>query len=171
MPILASLLLAAQSAPPPVVGTNSPPPPVMVVNTAPPPALYFPGDSPVSPPAVVEVRISGEGAPLWQGVLRVGPAASYSENRSESRATPCPGVPGYDQSLRTSLNLNLSHYPRTNGPGQFGITFSWSRPSDARNCQEGGTRTVQLQQTVELAPGGEAVLRGDGGLTLQLRRR
>lgn len=170
MPILASLLLAAQSAPP-IVRTDSPPPPVMVVNSAPPPTLYFPGDSPASPPAVVEVRISGEGGPLWQGVLRVGPSATYSENRSESRATPCPGVPGYDQSLRTSLNLILSHYPRTNGQDQFGVSFSWSRPADARSCREGGTRMVQLQQMVELAPGGEAVLRGDGGLALQLRRR
>jgi hypothetical protein len=192
MPILISLLLAGQSAPmatpyvapppiitrsvapPPIARSNSLPPPVVTVNTAPPPALLpinAIGDLGPQPPTLLEIRVSGEDGLLWQGSLRVGPSASYAENRNESPPVPCPGRPAYDNTLRTSLSLNVSKYGRGDGPDQFTFAVSWSRPGDARNCAEAAMRSVQLQQSVTLPPGGEAVLRGDGGLAVQVRRR
>jgi hypothetical protein len=171
MPILVSLLLAGQSAP--MATPFIAPPPIMVTNSAPPmanPILAAP-DLPASPPVLVDIRVDGEGATLWQGSLRVGPSASYSENRSESRERPCSPYLSYDQGLRSSLMLNLTNYVTRERPNQFSVSVSWNRPATPEACGEPGSRSVQLQQSIELAPGAEAVLHGDGGLAVRLRRR
>jgi hypothetical protein len=161
------------NSPPPIVRTNVPPPPVMTVHTAPPmatPILAAP-DLPAPSPVLLDIRVSGDGGIIWEGSLRVGPSASYSENRSESRATPCSPYLGYDPGLRSGFTLNLSHYSTREKPNQFSVGASWSRPANPQDCAEPGSRSVQFQQTVELAPGTERVVQGDGGLSVRLRRR
>jgi hypothetical protein len=161
------------NSPPPIVRTNVAPPPVMTVHTAPPmatPILAAP-DLPAPSPVLLDIRVSGEERVIWEGSLRVGPSASYSENRSESRATPCSPYLSYEQGLRSSLSLNLSHYGTREKPDQFSVSVSWSRPADPQGCGEPGSRSVQFQQVIELAPGTERIVRGDGGLTVRLRRR
>ena len=166
------LSMVAQQAtvtptPPPIVSTSVFPPPIIVSRIA------QPIRAEMLPAVPVEVRITAGDRLLYFDTLRVarGAGASYSENRSEASALLCPDAQSYDRSERTSLSVNL--YWRDSGseaPG-VNVTVNWQRPQSGTDCAPVGSRGIQVSQSVRLAPGESAVIKGDAGLTVRLTRR
>ena len=177
--LLLSLALSAQGASPPVAKTSSPPPmivthsvsqpPVQVVSTAPPPLVRIAPP----PPVTLEIRVSGEDGLIWQGPLRVGggAGATVSQSRAEAQPASCPPPQGYERSPESSFRLNLSVSEGQDSPQRYHLGIQWSRPGSPEGCIDSGSRTVQLQQTIALDGRQEAVLRGDAGLEIRLKRR
>ncbi|WP_310468274.1 hypothetical protein [Sphingomonas sp.] len=159
-----SLIFAAALQGQPVVITPSPPPVVTASRIA----------RPIEQSAVttLHVRVAVAGRSLFDDTLRVGQnsGASFSQTRSEAPALPCAGSRPYSGSTQNSLNIQL--YARDNshqGPG-YSVNVSWQRPVAEPDCSGEGTRGVQLNQTVPLAPGESVTIRGDAGLTVTLTR-
>ena len=170
-PTLFAIALLFQP-PPPIVRTTAPPAP-----PAPPaPALYpRPADREALRPETIELRVMSEEGLIWQGTLRVGPVgAVISQDRREATAEQCAAdVPYSGAGLHTNFSINVSRLYRVTPGGRvlYSVSVRWSRPASRDGCMALGSRTVQLEQRVELEPGREAVLRGDAGLTVTLRRR
>lgn len=169
-----SLLFQAVAPPSP---PKLPPPPPIVTAVPTPPPVFVPttieqigtNDAPIT----LDVEVAGEGGTLWSGPLRVSRASngSYRQERSEPPAAVCPGERYATRVRSTGLSVNLSAtgYDREGGDA-FNVTVRWSRVADAPCPLPAGVRTVELTQPVRLPPGGTATLRGDGGLTVRLRR-
>src|SRR5690348_7557698 len=103
--IAAAVALAAA----PAVAPAAPPPIIVTVPPAPPsPAEYRRAmERLAQPPAILDLRISGDGGLLWEGSLRVGGAgASVHNERSEAEAANCPRETSvYGASVRTSFSV------------------------------------------------------------------
>jgi hypothetical protein len=157
----------APPAPPPIIVPTAPPSP-------PSPAAYQRMVALLSqPPAILDVRVSGEGGLLWEGTLRVGPSgAMINQSRTEAQPASCPheALPP-DRSVRTPFSLNLGSSLYSGEPDLFNVSVGWTRLPDGSACARDGTRTVQLQTTVRIGEHGAATLRGDAGLTVEIRRR
>ncbi len=133
----------------------------------------------ISPPALsptqvesLAVRISSPEGVLWQGSLRVSPnqGANYQQNFSQASLGLCPPGSPYDRSERRHINFNV-YSQQNNQSGQtYRLDVSWGRPGPDEGCGERGTRTVQVNQTVAIEPGGTAVVEGDAGLRVELTR-
>lgn len=123
-------------------------------------------------PATVQVEVSAAGRTLWAGPLRVarGAGASYTEQLSQAPAQRCGAEPSHlFRTHRSSFTVTLS--PRGYGEAEMlGVEVRWTRPGDASCPNPGGTRTVQIEDAVKLPQGAQAVLTGDGGLVVKLRR-
>ncbi|WP_298814326.1 hypothetical protein [uncultured Sphingomonas sp.] len=108
---------------------------------------------------------------LWSGKLWVDAMRGTPCRHSESEALE-PNFAFNDQSYGTAqrdVSVNGRRSPRSGEtPDIFSIEARWTRPSEA-GC--GGTSTVELRQSLALAPGAIQTLRGDGGLVIELRRR
>lgn len=108
---------------------------------------------------------------LWSGNLWVDAMRGASWRQSESEALE-PNCALGDQSYGTAqreVSVNVRRSPRSGeAPDLFSIEARWTRPSEA-GC--GGTSTVELRQSLALAPGATQTLKGDGGLVIELRRR
>ena len=174
--------LAVQGAAPPATFESSPAPitPTAVpAPPAPPPIVRLSsarssfGGASAGEISSIEVRLSAESGLLWDGVLRVGggQAATIMESRTEAEPASCPETRLRGRGVETSLRLSLSANGRTSGIDAYNVSVHWTRPGSAAECSDSGSRSVQLQQVVDLAAGREIVLRGDGGLVLRLRRR
>jgi hypothetical protein len=57
------------------------------------------------------------------------------------------------------------------GAFSYHLRVAWERPSSAQGCAGGGARKVEVSQLVDLRPGQAATLKGDVGLTVEVRRR
>jgi hypothetical protein len=118
----------------------------------------------------VRIRVSARGRLLFDDVLRVArnSGASYQQYRNEAAETVCAERYSNSQDRNTlSINLGIREEPPM-GPS-VSVSVNWQRPSEDDICGD-GTRTVQLSQTVPLAPGQSATIQGDAGLTVTLSR-
>lgn len=117
----------------------------------------------------VDARAAGE--LMFSGTLRIAGdvGAYFSQSRNEAAAMLCPPASGRTRGqVQSGFNINL--YPqRTNVGERIAVNISWQRPAGS-GCDE-GTRTVQVNQTVELPVGGSVLIEGDAGLMVRLRRR
>ena len=173
--LLAAALAAVQPQPIAPPAPSSPPP--MITMTAPPappsPADYQRAMARLTqPPAILDIRVSGEGGMLWQGPVRVGATgASIRQDRSESEPASCSRqMPSYEHSVRTSFTLGVS--PARYGQDDvFGLNIGWTRLPREESCAAEGSRTVQLQTSIAIQPRGSVTLHGDAGLTVEIRRR
>jgi hypothetical protein len=108
---------------------------------------------------------------LWSGNLWVGGirGASWRQSENEALGPECALVdqPFGTAQRETSVTLRRS-VRQTDAPDMLTVDARWTRPSQA-GC--GGTSTVELRQSLALAPGATQTLKGDGGLIVELRRR
>ena len=148
-----------------------------------PPAPPWVVGSPPSPPAPpmrssgarslypVSVELRAGTALLWSGTVEVGGTGSTSLSHRLSEPAPSCGdaLPGR-RYAETSYSLSL--YPHLDGAGtvRLQVNASWTR-TDPGSCDlPSGSRTVSFTQEVELVHGRPSILRGDGGLTVTLKR-
>ena len=161
----------APPAPPPpsIVSTAVSPPPIVVPTISPPiaPALRA-----ISPPVVVDVRITAGNQTLFADQMRVDGlmGASFSQNRSEAMARSCP-TDRYDRQQSSNFTLRLNSRNIEMGTRLMSVAVSWSRPVDNIDCNNTGSRSASINQTVTWQPGRAVVLTGDGGLRVELRPR
>jgi len=108
---------------------------------------------------------------LWSGTLWVDGVRGASWRQSENEA-PEPECALVDQpfgNAQREISVTLRRSVRqTDGPDMLTLDARWTRPSQT-GC--GGTSTVELRQSLALAPGATQTLKGDGGLVVELRRR
>jgi len=165
-------LLAAQSGM--ISNSTSPPPVIIAVPPAPPPPMLAVRASPAKPVVAVpiHVRVTAGNQVLFDDTLRAAKnsAATFEQNRSEAPVGPCPANRGYGFGNRESLRVQV--YLMDNGQSGSGarVTVNWQRPSTP-DCGAEGSRTVAVSETVPLAPGQTATVRGDGGLVVTLSSR
>lgn len=162
------LALAAQSAQPVVIAPSAPLP-IISTRIVPPPIIR----SEPMPAIPIEVQVTAGDKLLYSDTLRVArnAGASYSESRSEASSAVCSDAMSYDRSERTSLNIQLNWRDFGNEAPAANITVNWQRPLNGAECASIGSRGVQLNQSVRLAPGESATIKGDAGLTVRLTRR
>jgi hypothetical protein len=162
------ILFALAVVPPPIITPTAPP--------APPAPSQYTGlaEREAMRPETLELRVATDEGLLWQGPLRVGlNGAAISQERREAVAEQCIGQSGYSAGLQTNFSVSVSRLFRT-GSGRamsYSVSVRWTRPGSGDGCATLGSRTVQLEQKVELEPGRETILRGDAGLTVTIRRR
>ncbi len=108
---------------------------------------------------------------LWSGRLLVdgGRGASWRQSQSEAVASSCGQIDLPFNASQREASVTLRRSTRSDMAADlFSVEARWTRPSDA-GC--GGTSTIELRQTVMLAVGTTQILKGDGGLVVELRRR
>ena len=179
------MLLAALAAQGAGIVSNSKPPQAVVVSLEQPSTIGISASprivataaaaqidaQPANVAVPIGVRVSVGNRILFSDTLRVAPGsgANYSENRSEAAPTSCPALRPYEAVERSSLSIQL--YLRDNPAGNaVNVSVSWQRPAPG-SCSSDATRSVQLGQTVQLAPGQTATIEGDAGLLVTLTRR
>jgi hypothetical protein len=114
-----------------------------------------------APPVLLDVRVSSGAGDLWQGSLRTGQAgASLTHHRSESEAEGCPDQPAYDKTIRHQLTVNIHNAGAQPTGAAYHVSVSWQRPASPQGCASDGMRTVQIQQTIGLPPGAQAMMQG-----------
>ena len=120
----------------------------------------------------IGIAVSSPQGPLWEGTLRVSPnqGASYQQNLSQASAQPCPSGSPYERSERSHLNVSVYAEQNLQLNLSYRIDASWARPIANLDCRETGTRTVQINHVVVIAPGETSVVEGDAGLRVQLTR-
>lgn len=156
----------------------APPPPITVVSVRSAPAApSMPGIIRQDDSAgrfVIDVDVRADDTVLWQGPLRVASGSSTSVRREQSEPleSDCDQRRGYGSIQQTSLSLQLQveQYGDAD-PRRVRVTVRWSRPGAAACPTVAGARTVELNDLVNLPPGGSTTLTGDGGLVVRLHRR
>ena len=173
--LLAAALAAVQ--PQPIAPPAPPSRPPMITMTAPPappsPAEYQRAMARLTqPPAILDIRVTGEGGLLWQRSVRVGlTGANIHQDRTEAE----PGeLCACDACIR-SFGPDIVHArPELRSLWRAGrpvrVNVAWTRLPREDACAVDGSRTVQLQTTAQIPPRGSATLHGDGGLTVEIRR-
>lgn len=148
----------------------APPPPPPLVLMAPDPS---PNRLDYTAIAVLDVAVTAGRETLWSGPLKVNNSGvSYSESLREAQE-PCPTLPSnpnvrnYDNQRR--LNIMINRMISADAPDRFSVRIEWTRLVPA--CNGSGSRSVSLNQQVNLAPGGTARVEGDAGLLVTLKRR
>jgi hypothetical protein len=128
------------------------------------------------PPRVivpVRLRIMPGNQVLLDDTLRLarGSSASFTQSRTEAPARFCEAEGYYGAGERQSLNVSLYLRGETNADPQVNVSVSWQRPSGTAACGAGSSRSVSLSESVTLAQGQSATVRGDAGLVVTLSRR
>jgi len=153
-------------------GAQIPPPAIQVAQAPPSPlVLRSSGSSEPAATAPVPVQVEAQGGKeaLWSGVLRLGaPWSTASFNSSQNDLLePCPGssAPAMQANRQFRVTLNARGGENLS---RISVSVNWVREISA--CAGGGTATVGLNQTITLAPGESATIKGDAGLVIKLRR-
>jgi hypothetical protein len=173
-----------------VAALHPSPPPATIVALQPsgstgvvigPAPMMQPPLAPRSVPVVVEpnavapirVHVVADNRTLFDDELKVGRSsgASYNESRSEAANIDCSADRYYGGGDRSSLSVQLYLRDEVQTGPAVNLSITWQRPASTGVCPNEGTRSVSLTQTVPLAPGQSATLRGDGGLVVTLSRR
>jgi hypothetical protein len=152
------------SAPPPLRSYAAPP--IVAL-----PSTPFDRTAALRERVAVGIVVRAPQGVLWSGSLWVDAMRGASWRHSESEALESNCTLG-DQSYGTAqreVSVTVRRSVRSaEASDAFSIEARWTRPSEA-GC--GGTSTVELRQTLALAPGAVQTLKGDGGLVIELRRR
>ena len=126
-----------------------------------------------APPVLFDIEVTGNEQLLWRGSLRASAraAASYAHQREEAEPANCPVQERWNRSGRTSLELKVVMRDVRPGNEKLAVDVEWVRPSSQTGCNDAGSRTVKLQETVDITDRQDLVVRGDAGLTVRLKRR
>lgn len=119
----------------------------------------------------VAIVMRGGGAILFDGMLWVGMRgqSSWRQTLQEAPDPRCVGERPYEaRQDEASIQISTSYDPMGTGTRPLLVTVRWQRPNDD-GCA--GARTVELRQSVVLDGSAPVMLRGDAGLTVELRRR
>lgn len=145
--------------------------PVVVTRTPPPERNASAATAEGVSTSDIDFSISTREGPLWQGSLRVGQRGPSSMSMDRTEAPPANCVPAerYSTYFRNNLKLSVNTVRANGDYPLYRIDVSWTRPQEG-DCF-GGTRTVELTQNVELPPGRDVTVQGDGALTVRLRLR
>jgi hypothetical protein len=174
LPILFLALLAPPADPPPIMVTNTSPP-VMAVPAPGRGLVYGIPEANDVPANAIEVQVRGGSELLWDAPLRVGRVgASVMQHVTQAEPVKCFVKEAADRWVQTSLSMSFSRRKLSNTPSgtfSYDIRVSWSRPAAADGCAREGGRSVEVRSTIDLAPGQQAVLRGDAGLEVRVKRR
>ena len=175
LPILLLAWQAAPASPPPMTATHSSPPAIVAVDMPGRATIYAVPEANEVPADRIEIRVLGGTELLWDAPLRVGRAgASVTQHVAQAEPPACFVKGAADRWVQGSLSMSFSRRKLSNTPtGTFtyDVRVSWTRAAASDGCAREGMRTVQVQSVAELAPGQEAVLRGDAGLEVRLKRR
>lgn len=156
------LALLAQAAPPPVIV----PTPVLISA----PSIDANRRDPRARERMrIAVRVKAESETLYDGALWVGHQAPASWRQSVQEAPDPACAPATPWDGRGN-EISVQVMPRFDEPGaaaRIVVTVRWQRPG-AAPCS--GSRTVELREGITL-DGGPVVLRGDAGLTVEVRGR
>jgi hypothetical protein len=184
-------LQAAAQAPPPApqpggMMSHSTPPPPVIVHTMPGPVVAGPPGPPgrplvhaipeanEAPPDVIEMRVTSGSEKLWEGRLRVGrTSASLIQYIHEAEPAGCPAS-DHGRSVYSNVNVSLQRWKLSTTPAgafNYQLRVSWQRPSSPHGCLTEGSRTVEVNQGLDLKPGQAITLKGDVGLVVWVRRR
>ena len=148
-----------------------PAPPVVITTRMAPLAVAQPMRT-----RLAEIEVTAGRQMLWTGSLRIGRNGSSSFSRNQTEAVPdeCqPADPSNASgSVRSSLSVNLSSYRADRST----VQVEWTRPAascdpSADDGEGTGTRTVQLNQQVDLSTGRLVTVTGDAGLVIRLTAR
>jgi hypothetical protein len=181
--LLVAALAAAQPSPiappaPPALRRVNILPPPMITTTAPPappsPANYQRAMARLTqPPAILDIRVSGEGGLLWQGSVRVGATgANVHQDRTEAEPANCSRqMPASDHAVRTSFAFGVTSARYVEQEDMFGFNVAWTRLPREESCAAEGSRTVQLQTMIAIPPRASVILHGDAGLSVEIHRR
>lgn len=162
------VLLIAQAA----ATLSAPQAPPLPIVMAPPPA-FLPRVAAFAmnqgPRVRVGVTVRSPAGILWDGSLWVSGRgqSSWRQSVQEPQAEDCPRTRPYD-SMQNEISVTLSPTGEAGLAPLVNVSVRWARPAEAA-C--GGARIVELRETVSLEDGKPAVIRGDGGLVVELRRR
>jgi len=175
LPIFFIALLAAPADPPPIMVTNTSPTAVLAVPGPGMGLVYNIPEANDVPADTIEVQVRGGTELLWDAPLRVGRVgASVIQHLTQAEPVKCFAKQAADRWVQTSLSMGFSRRKLSNTPAgtfSYDIRVSWSRPASPDGCAREGGRSVEVSSAVDLARGQEAVLRGDAGLEVRLRRR
>lgn len=158
-------LLLAQAAVSVAAPPLTPSPPVIVTRSA-----FSPGIT--RPRFRVAITVRAAEGVLWSGSLWVSSragGASWRQNMQEAQPDECatPITYGVNAQSELSVQVNPMSSADTSAREQVTVNVRWTRPAPTP-C--GGSRTVELRQTIALDSREPAVVRGDGGLLVELRR-
>lgn len=139
----------------------------------PPPIMTIPAPAPVSRAeplreTVMGVRVFGGEERLWDRELRLrGYGGAQVDFKLTQAAQQCGILTSRNwQGSRTGLELTVAQ--RGSGENTFTVTSKWTRAGT--DCAQPGTYSVGLDVVVDVPPGQTRVLRGDGGLRIELTR-
>lgn len=158
----------AAPAPPPAIIPTPVPPPVIITTVDTSPRRPDPARPPV--PLRIEVRAGDE--VIWSDTLRVAwvGRSSYSVTRDEPHTQRCDQGQLYNRARQSlKVSLSLSQWPKQGE--RLRVNIDWSRPNPEDSCSNnGGSRSVSLEQTVQLPAGATRRIEGDGGLVMTVTR-
>ena len=181
------ILLAGLAGTPAMAAPVAAPPPPVLVPRVPVPAPII--ESPAQAvtardyqrmqvelgrPVTLDIAITGAGAPLWNGSLRVTQrdSADYTQNMRQALEA-CPGeMDGTSRygSMQSRLQLTVSTSSLSDAGQVFRVSAQWARPE--RQCGEPASqKSVAFEQSVTLAAGETRTLTGDAGFVVRLTRR
>lgn len=140
---------------------------------SPPPPPSPPSDwSPVKQEdrlRTIAVRITAGGRELLNDRLRVRTrqGGTLSQTRGEAEAQFCEANRYSGEQTSISFRINST----SERPGDaYRINFSWTRPeASPDDCGRFGTNQVGLDQLVTVTRGAPTIIRGDGGVVIELR--
>jgi hypothetical protein len=165
-------MLAIQAAAMPAMpyAPPAPPAPPAIMRSFAPPIVVTSAPQSAVRTSDIDVVIRAPSGVLWQGTLRVadrGRESNWSQTRTEPPGAACP-TRGYGWvGEREMLSLSLAA-PSGEPSSSLAVQVRWARRGDS-GCD--GLRTVELRETVALSDRRTAVVTGDGGLRVELRRR
>ena len=155
--------------------------PAQTMITIAPPAPPAPPAQPSVPiqfPVEVEVRAGAER--LFAGTLEVGSpvTSTFRQERVDAVVPTCGASDSYPVITMggravpraSSFTISIStNYQRTDGRVQLNVR--WVRPGSSSCTGQFNTRTVEMNESVLLAPGQTVTVQGDAGLVVRLTRR
>lgn len=164
--MIMALALLMQGAP--AEPAALPPPTITVVPTIVAPLAPPRANDPAFP---LKVKITAGKQVLFEDSLLVDAlnGASVTQSRSEAAPESCPNEYRYCGTPTTGLTFRANQR-RGGNNALLGVTVNWSRRTQPATCTSYGTRTIMINQTVELAPGKSVRVEGDAGLIVELSR-
>lgn len=144
---------------------------VQIVAPPAPPAYGAPAqtNAPLAERVKIAVVIRAGGQTLYDGALWVSPRgqAAWQLSVQEAPDPMCQPDVGNTRTNELSIRISSTRYGSYANAGLYAVTVRWQRPGETA-CE--GVRTVELREAVNLA-NTPIVLKGDGGLTVEIRRR
>lgn len=144
---------------------------IVSVPTPPPVFAASSAERPSGERTRVAIMVRAGSTVLFDGALWVGARgqSSWRQTFQEALDPRCEGSRPYDaRQNETSVQITTGYDNAAVGPRPMFVTVRWQRASD-EGCA--GARTVEMRERVVLEGSAPVVLRGDAGLTVELRRR
>ncbi len=171
MIVMLTAVQAAVTAPLPAPPAPPAPPQIHLTPISPPPGQSNRTSVPmmaVPTRSRIGVVVRAGNRPLWDGALWVASRGVSVWRQSVQEPLPEQCGPRPWSNDQNEISVQLSPVIDEANASRIAVTVRWVRSGDDV-C--GGTRSVELRQTIAVPPNGVAVLRGDAGLIVELRQR